>query len=122
MTDVAQSKAPVVRTTDMAEVVVDVWRIQRRASQLPDVDGAARILVACERAVERLEELGFVTKDLTGCEVVPDQRIRVVEHVPGGGPRIVQECLTPAVYYNGVLVRVAEAMTKGGDLDGSSDC
>lgn len=101
---------PALDPAKVAELAVDLWRIRARAES----DGAGeRVVAACERAEERLRRLGFEIEVLRGT-FDGNQRARVVDHDEAEGPLEVAACLTPAVYYGGVLLREAEVVTRGG--------
>jgi hypothetical protein len=98
----------------VAEFAVDLWRIRSRAAS----EGASeRVVAACERAEDRMRRMGFETEMLEGA-FDPNQRARVVDHEDADGPLSIAACLTPAVTFNGILVREAEIVTRGG---GQSD-
>jgi len=95
----------------MAEVVLDAWRAQSRAAADPSTP--ERVRVAIERIVERLEDLGFTTRDPTGEGYAQDMMARVVEQTGTGPPFRIAECLAPAVFYSGRLYRPAEVTIEG---------
>jgi hypothetical protein len=102
----------------VAELVVDVWRIGRRA----DRDGASEaVRIACETAVDRLASLGFRFDELLGEPYDENLRVRVV-HKEGGERNVrISECLSPAVYFRNELIRPAEIVIQGEGEDGSAD-
>lgn len=98
--------------TKIAELAVDLWRVHKRCqAEL----ASERVLAACERAEDRYSGLGFRIESLAGLPFDTNSRAVVVEHLSEGGPLLVKECLSPAVYFNGVLIREAEIVTVGGD-------
>jgi hypothetical protein len=99
-------------TEEVAEIAVEVWKIQQRA--LTGTSGD-RVIVACERAEDRLLRIGFKLESLVGEQYDTNLRARVLDHDPCHGPLIVGQCISPAVYYKGKLVREAEVVTKGGE-------
>lgn len=94
----------------VASLVVDLWKISERAKSEPVTD---RVLAACERAEERLRRIGFEIQEMAGRPYDTNMRVHVVEHDGGVEPWTVSECLSPAIYYRGVLIREAEVVTKG---------
>lgn len=99
-----------VSPSKVAELAVDVWRIESRARK----EGAGdRVVAACERAVDRLRSMGFSLDSLEGRPYDENLRVRVVDHEDAEGPRTVLECVSPAVYHDDVLVREAEVVTRG---------
>lgn len=98
---------PMSKVVDLA---IDIWKIHLRskAEQAPD-----RVVAACERAEDRLARMGFELSTLVGKPYDTNVCARVVEHLPAGGPLMVAECLAPAVYFEGQLVREAEIVTSG---------
>lgn len=106
----SQSSVDFVGTDAIADLAIDIWKITRRAAS----DGASeRVMMACERAGERLERLGFEIVNFKGLPYDCNMRVKVVEHDGGTEPYIISECLTPAVYFKGELLRQAEVVTKG---------
>jgi hypothetical protein len=96
----------------VAELAVDLWKVSERAKG----DGAGdRVLAACERAEDRLKRLGFEIDTMTGRTYDTNMRARVVDHEPSQGPLVIGRCITPAVFFRGVLVREAEIVTAGGE-------
>jgi|ERR1019366_2046569 hypothetical protein len=101
----------VIPSTKVAELAVDLWKITARAKK--DSSGV-RVLAACERAEERLLSFGFELASPDGQAYDTNMCMRVVDHEEGDGPLIVAQCLSPAVYYRGKLIRAAEVVTRGG--------
>jgi|GEM_PF-1747406 len=94
----------------IASLVVDLWKISERAKSEPV---AERVLAACERAEERLRRIGFEIEEMAGRPYDTNMRVHVVEHDGGEEPWSISECLSPAIYYRGELIREAEVITKG---------
>ncbi|KXK12974.1 MAG: hypothetical protein QY327_01470 [Fimbriimonadaceae bacterium] len=94
----------------VAEFIVDLWKIERRVRA---GNAGERILAACERAQERLIRIGFELDTMMNRPYNENLRMRIIEHEECDEPRQVAECLSPAVYYNGELVREAEVVTRG---------
>ena len=94
----------------VAALVVDIWKIATRAKS----DSAGeRVLVACERAEDRLSRMGFTIDTMVGQSYNTNLRVQVLEHESGQEPLTISECLSPAIYYQDFLVREAEVITKG---------
>jgi hypothetical protein len=96
----------------VADVALDIWRIGQRAKADSTNE---RIVAAWERAEDRICRLGFKLDTMQDRPYDENLRVRVVEHEAGAGVRTIAECLTPAVFYNGVLIREAEVVTRGGE-------
>jgi len=101
---------PSIAVEAVAALVVDLWKISERAKS---EQGMGRVLAACERAEDRLLRMGFEIKNLAGHLYDTNMNVHVVEHEESIGPLTILECLSPAVYYQGGLVRQAEVITKG---------
>lgn len=99
-------------TEEVAEIAAEIWKIQQRALAGSSND---RVVVACERAGEKLLRMGFKLDSLLGESYDTNLKARVLDHDPSQGPLIVGQCVSPAVYYKGELVREAEVITKGGE-------
>lgn len=120
MESIADHLEPAVTLQEFADLAIDVWRALARIcdeQQTPD-----RVQTAIVRVSERLEDMGLVTKDLTNTEHTPDMRVRVVSQDGSGPPFRIAECLAPAVYFRGRLVRPAEVVIKGVASDDQTDC
>ncbi len=96
----------------VAEVALDLWRVGQRAKS---ENASDRVLAACERAEDRIKRLGFKLDTMQDRIYDEHLRVRVVEHEPGEGARVISECLNPAVFFNGVLIKEAEVVTRGGE-------
>jgi len=97
----------------IAELVVDVWKIGTRAAGQED---SGRVLSACERAMERAQRIGFTVEDPSHLPYDTNMKVRVVEHDFSDGPPKIAQCLSPAIYFRGDLVREAEVITEGGGV------
>ena len=108
-----------VDRTDMLELVVDVWRAKQRADR--DSSTPASVRLACENAVDRLMQLGFRIDDLVGKPYHHNEKAKVV-HKEGGtaNPRVSQ-CFSPAVYFEGKLVKKAEIAVRGEQENDQND-
>lgn len=106
----ASPEAAHVSASEVAELAVDIWKVERRAI----ADGASqRVLAACERAMDRLKRIGIELDTLTDRPYNHNLRMRVVEHEETDEPRHVTECLSPGVLFKGNLVREGEVVTRG---------
>ncbi|HTQ10274.1 MAG TPA: hypothetical protein VMI31_09405 [Fimbriimonadaceae bacterium] len=94
----------------VADVAIDIWRLGERAKVERPSD---KIIAAWERAEDRIRRLGFRLDNMQDRPYDENLRVRVVEHEPGEGVKIISECLTPAVFFNGILIREAEVVTRG---------
>ncbi len=106
----AASQSAGLAVEKVAELAVDVWKIELRAQAMAEND---RVLAACERATDRFRKFGFEIRDLTGDDYDTNMRVNVVEHELASGPLKIAECLSPAVYFEGLLIREAEVVTSG---------
>ncbi len=94
----------------IVSLVIDLWKITERAKCEPVSE---RVLAACERAQERIKKIGFVIDEMLGRPYETNMRARVVGTDGGVEPFTISECLSPAIYYQGVLICEAEVITKG---------
>jgi hypothetical protein len=94
----------------LAMLAVDIWRITTRAKS---EQSSERTLAACERAEERLEKIGVEIVDLQGQSYDTNMRAHVVESNGGDTQMIVECCLSPAIFFQNILVREAEIVIKG---------
>ena len=95
----------------VSEIALDIWRIGLR---IKDDRENPRLLAAWERADDRIRKLGFVLDTMVDRLFDDNLRVRVVDNEPCVGPKVISECLTPAVFFNGILIREAEVVTRGG--------
>ena len=105
----------------LAELAVSVWRIDQRARRHPGTPES--VVLACETARDRLGALGIELRDLTGQPYDANLRVRVVageESIGATGAARIAQCLSPAVYRNGELIRTAE-VTIEGEPHGAAD-
>jgi hypothetical protein len=120
MDAVADHTEAAVTRQEIADLAIDVWRALWRICDEPQTPD--RVRTAVVRVSERLEDMGIVTKDLTNTEYTSDMRARVVSQDASGPPFRIAECLAPAVYFRGRLVRPAEVVIKGVATDEQTDC
>jgi len=95
---------------EVAEFVVDLWKLGERVKA--DV-ASERIAAAYERAEDRLKRIGYEIDAMVGRSYDTNIKARVVDHEAGDGPLVVSQCISPAVYFRGRLVREAEIVTTG---------
>lgn len=102
-------------------LVIDLWRIQRRAEQEPATP--ERVRVACEIAADRARGLGFEVREMVGEPYHPSMRVQVIHREGGSRNLHVSDCLAPAVYYRGQLVQPAHVVVagEGEDEGGTTD-
>ncbi len=89
---------------------MEIWRLQARIRGTVTPDP---VCLAVERIGASLGRLGLQVRDLQGEPYDEGLLVRVIEHEPGDGPRTISECLSPAVYYQGRLLKAADVVTKG---------
>jgi len=105
----------------LAELAVSIWRIDQRARR--NVGTPESVVLACETARDRLGALGIELRDLTGQTYDSHLRVRVVageDSIGATGAVRIAQCLSPAVYRNGELIRPAE-VTIEEDPHGATD-
>jgi aspartate oxidase len=109
---------PILQAADMADLATDLWRIGRRAKR---DDASEAVLIAHERAIDRLIALGFEIKEMEGEPYYENLRVKVV-HMEGGHlRRRISECLSPAIFFHGHLIKQAEVVIQGEEADGTAD-
>lgn len=94
----------------LGALAVEIWRLQARIRGTVTPDP---VCLAVERIGASLGRLGLQVRDLQGEPYDEGLLVRVIEHEPGDGPRTISECLSPAVYYQGRLLKAADVVTKG---------
>lgn len=104
-----QSECQLLRH-QIAELAVDIWRITLRAQ---NDDSSHRVLAACERASDRLRSIGFEVVNPIGQYYDSNMRVRVIDHVGGTEPFKIIDCVSPAIYFKGELIREADIVTQG---------
>jgi hypothetical protein len=96
--------------TEIADLAVDIWKLGERAK----TEGASdRMIAAYERAEGRLKRIGFELDSMVGKPYDTNLKARVIDHESGEGPVVIGQCISPAVFFRGRLVREAEIVTKG---------
>lgn len=94
----------------VAEIAIDIWKISFRARSESTSD---RVLAACDRAQDRLQRLGLTLEDPAGRPYDTSLKARVIDHDEAEGPIMIAQCVSPAVYVDGILIREAEIITRG---------
>ena len=112
MLDASAKRIPLSVISDIA---VDIWRITRRA--LREESTPPSVVIACERAVETLEGAKVEIRDLAGEKYDENSRVSVIHEEGGKRNQVISECISPAIYYKGRLLRKAEVCLKG-EADG----
>jgi len=107
-----------ISAAEVAELVLDIWRIRRRAERGSGACDAVRS--ACEIAMDRARILGFDVREMVGEPYDESLRVRVVHHDGGTRRCSITECLAPAVYFNNELIKAAEVVISGDDNDGGN--
>src|SRR5580658_2304459 len=102
----------------LVDLIADVWRIHKRAKR----DRAPEsVSLACERAMERIEMLGFEMAEMLGEPYHEGMRVRVTHREGDSASSRISECISPAIYYTDrqlgcrALVRSAEVVVTGDD-------
>jgi len=103
-------ESQVLSAEEVAEFVVDLWKLGERVKA--DV-ASERVAAAYERAEERLKRIGFEIDPMVGRSYDTNIKAKVVDHEAEDGPLVVNQCISPAVYFRGRLVREAEIVTTG---------
>ena len=99
----------------IGDIIVDLWRIKRRAER----DEAESTLIACERAIDRVQDMGFRFDEMIGKPYDVNMRVRVVHQEGGATNQQIAECLSPAIYFqkSGAdsedLIKTAEVVIRG---------
>jgi len=97
---------------EVAELAVDLWKLGERTKTEA---ASERISAAYERAEDRLKRIGFEIDPMVGRPYDTNIKAKVVDHESGSGPLLVGQCISPAVFFRGQLVREAEIVTFGGE-------
>ena len=102
---------------ELSNLAISVWRARRRAERFSDTPQP--VLLAIQGAIEHFEAIGVTLRDLIGDAYDDNMRVHVVDTIDAGGARIISDCIAPAVYYRGMLVRSAEVVVTG-KIEGDS--
>ena len=99
-----------------ADLIADVWRIQKRANR----DGGESVMLACERAFDRLNDMGFSIDEMVDTAYHANMRVNVKGQDGRDKNQIISVCLSPAIYFRATenqapeLIKRAEVLLKGG--------
>jgi len=111
-TGVIATPTPVRNITEdkVADIVLEIWRLKQRLIR----EGASeRAISAVDRVNEKLQRIGFTTDTMQDRVYSENLTVKVIEHVDDDCQIGIVECLSPAVYFDGTLIRLAEVVTKG---------
>lgn len=97
---------------EVADLAVDLWKLGERVRTEAASD---RVATAYERSEDRLKRIGFAVDTMSGRPYDTNMKAKVVDHEAGEGPLMIGQCISPAVFYKGRLVREAEIVTIGGE-------
>jgi hypothetical protein len=97
---------------EIAELAVDLWKLGERAKAEA---ASERVAAAYERAEDRLKKIGFDVDPMVGRPYDTNIKAKVVDHEASEGPLLIGQCISPAVFFRGLLVREAEIVTIGGE-------
>ena len=103
---------------EISDVVIALWRAKRRADRFAETPQP--VALAIQGAIERIETLGLTFRDMIGEPYDTNMRAHVVDTIEADGVPRIADCVSPGIYYNGVLVRPAEIVVTGG-LEGDGD-
>lgn len=96
---------------EVAELAVDLWKLGERVKSEA---ASERVATAYERSEDRLKRMGYELDPMVGRPYDTNIKARVVDHEGGEGPLVIGQCISPAVFFKGRLVREAEIVTMGG--------
>lgn len=104
----SESEGPTA--AEVAGLAVDLWKLGERAKS----EGASeRLAAAYERAEDRLKRIGFEIDTMVGRPYDTNIKAKVVDHESGEGSLVIGQCISPAIFFRGKLVREAEIVTMG---------
>lgn len=114
-----------IRKVDLSSVIdlaIEIWRMQDRVKKLELIAGRQdpSIAFSIDKIQHVLKEIGIETRDYTGQTYNEGLSLDVltfdypVEEKPTN--RIVQETVSPAIYFDGILQKMAQVIVgKAGD-------
>lgn len=114
MDDKQSVMEPMIEAAKLVDLLLAVWRTKRRAERLDGTPEPVRL--ACESALDRIRDLGFRLDEMVGQAYHEHMRVRIVDQEGDTDLRI-SECLVPAVYFNGELLRPAEVVVVGSTIE-----
>ena len=99
----------------LAELAVEWWRLDRRASGAHD--GGAHARHAARRLGKFLSEHGIEVLDVTGRAYEPGLAVEVLDAVRDArlprGSQVVDETVAPVVLFRGTVVRHGKVVVRG---------
>lgn len=116
-----------IRRLDVASLIdlaIEVWRLQERLKRMSTSIGRddPASLFAAEKIRDIFSQIGIEIRDFTGQPYNEGMSLDVLtsDYPVGENPpdKIVQETITPAVYFDGKLLKMSQVIIgKAGDLD-----
>ena len=120
-------QAQEIRRLDIASMIdlaIEVWRLQERLKRMSASIGKddPASLFAAEKIRDIFAQIGVEIRDFTGQPYNEGMSLDVLtsDYPVGENPsdRIVQETITPAVYFDGKLLKMSQVIIgKAGDPD-----
>lgn len=117
--------APKIRKVDLSSLIdlaIEIWRLQDRFKKLQSATGRQdpSITFSIEKIQHILKEIGIETRDYTGQTYNEGMSLDVLtfDYSVGEKPtnRIIQETVSPAIFFDGKLHKMAQVIVgKGGD-------
>jgi len=119
-----------IQLTNLVDIALEVWRLEQRCKRLQvaaNLEDSA-LTFSMEKIRHSLGEIGLEIKDPAGERYQEGMSLDVLAFdYPEGEPhehRVIQETVSPAIYYNGQLVKLAQVIvgkTGGQKADAKSD-
>lgn len=115
-----------IRTVDMSrliDIVVEMWRLQHRCRQLQKEVGRddPSIAFSLDKVQHVLKEIGIEARDYTGQSFNEGMSLDVLtfDYPVGEKPlnRIIQDTVSPAIYFDGKLLKMAQVIVGIGDIE-----
>ena len=120
------SGLPAIRAlqiSSMVDIAIETWRLHDRLKKLQIAAGREdpSIAFSVDKIQHVLKEIGIETRDYTGQPYTEGMSLDVLafDYPIGEKPaqRIVQETISPAIYFDGKLEKMAQVIVgKAGDL------
>ena len=107
------------------DLAIEVWRLQDRVSKLQSAAGRedASIAFSIDKIRHVLREIGLEARDYIGQTYNEGMSLDVLtfDYLPGEKPanRIVQETVSPAIFFDGKLHKMSQVIV--GKADGRAD-
>jgi len=114
-----------IELSSFIDLALEVWRLQDRVSKLQSAVGRQDALIAfsIDKIQHVLRELGIEARDYTGQTYKEGMSLDVLtfDYPAGEKPieRIVQETVSPAIFFDGKLHKMAQVIV--GKADGKGD-